>query len=104
MNIEDAILYAKEKLDIMKLSEEEQREYKTYLESLHDKASYYESTYLQGHKKGHEEGHKKGHEEGHEEGIKKEKFNTAKKLLNKGMSVMEVVDVTGLSEEEIEKL
>jgi predicted transposase/invertase (TIGR01784 family) len=46
----------------------------------------------------------KGLREGREEGIKQEKLNTAKKLLQKGMALSEVAEITGLSPEEIEGL
>ncbi|MFH1641094.1 MAG: hypothetical protein ABIA66_03915, partial [Candidatus Omnitrophota bacterium] len=62
---------AKEKLDVMKLPEKEQLSYKRYLESLHDRASFYESTYIQGEKKGREEGEKKGRKDGLQEALKK---------------------------------
>ncbi len=50
---------AKKKLDVMKLPEKEQLSYKCYLESLHDRASFYESTYVQGRKEGIQEALKK---------------------------------------------
>ena len=43
-----------------------------------------------------------GLREGREEGIKQEKLNTAKKLLQKGMTLSEVAEITGLSPAEIE--
>ena len=46
----------------------------------------------------------KGLREGREEGIKQEKLNTAKKLLQKGMTLSKVAEITGLSPEEIEGL
>ncbi len=62
---------AKEKLDVMNLPKKEQLSYKYYLESLHDRASYYESTYVRGEKKGREEGRKEGRKEGLQEALKK---------------------------------
>ncbi|MBI4778027.1 Rpn family recombination-promoting nuclease/putative transposase [Candidatus Desantisbacteria bacterium] len=99
---------AKEKLDVMKLPEEEQVSYKYYLESLHDRASFYESTFVQGEKKGREEGMKEGENkgkiEGKIEGRMEEKLEVAEKLLKKGMSVEDIIDLTGLKKEQIEKL
>lgn len=54
---------AKAKLDVMKLTKKEQLSYEHYLESLHDRASFYESTYVQGEKKGMKEGMEKGIQE-----------------------------------------
>ena len=62
---------AKAKLDVMKLPKKEQLSYEHYLESLHDRASFYESTYVQGEKKGRKEGMEKGMEKGIQEALKK---------------------------------
>ena len=51
-----------------------------------------------------EKGLREGRAEGREEGIKQEKLNTAKKLLQKGMTLSEAAEITGLSSEEIEGL
>ena len=42
--------------------------------------------------------------EGREEGRKEANIEIAKKLLKKGMSIEEIVEITGLTKEEIEKL
>ena len=39
-----------------------------------------------------------------QEGKQEEKEEIAKKLINKGMSIEEIVEITGLTKEEIEKL
>ena len=53
------------------------------------------------YKKGKEEGIKEGIEKGKEEGRKNEKIETAKKLLKLKLSIKEIMEVTGLTEEEI---
>ena len=82
---------AKDKLHVMKLSEAEQKAYNNYLESLHDRASYYESTYGQGLNKGLLEGRQEGEAIGIQKGLQKAYENLvagvmepaqAKKLLN----------------------
>ncbi|MCX6583428.1 MAG: hypothetical protein NT166_24900, partial [Candidatus Aminicenantes bacterium] len=73
---------AKEKLDIMKLSDEERREYDDYLENLHYQASMFESSYKVGEMRGKKEGKKEGIEVGKKEGIevgKKEGIEVGKK-------------------------
>ena len=55
-------------------------------------------------KKGIEEGIKEGTKKGIEEGTKQTKIDTAKKMINKGMSIEDIVEITGLSKEEIEAL
>jgi predicted transposase YdaD len=59
-------------------------------------------------KKGREEGRKKGREEGRdegrEEGEKKKALDVAKRAKAKGMDIIDIIELTGLSKEEIEKL
>ena len=42
--------------------------------------------------------------EGREEGIEKGKLEDAKKMLDKGYSIADISDITGLSAKEIERL
>ncbi len=58
----------------------------------------------QGEAKGKEEGIKEGIKEGIEKGEKESKLKIAKKLLERKMSTKEIAEITGLKEEEIEKL
>ena len=84
----------KEKLDVMKLPRKEQVSYGYYLESLHDRASFYESTYVQGEKKGRKEGMEEGRKEGMEEGLQE----ALKKMIASGISEDEAVRILrGLS-------
>ena len=46
----------------------------------------------------------KARREGKEEGIKKNKIDTAKKMLAKKIDINTIIEVTGLNEEEIKKL
>ncbi len=87
---------ARKELDIMKLSDEERREYEGYLESLHYQASMYESSY--------KVGEMKGEKKGRDEGKKEEKRELARASLKEGLSVETVSKITGLSPEEIEAL
>jgi len=103
---------AKEKLDIMKLSEEERREYEAYLESLHYQASMYESSYKVGEMRGKKEGKKEGIEEGKKEGIevgkevgaKNKAMEMAKKLKEKGIDIAVIAETSGLPIVEIARL
>ena len=47
---------------------------------------------------------KRAKEEGEKAGEKREKKEIAKKLLEKGMEIKEIIEITGLKKEEIEKL
>ena len=87
---------AKQKLDVMKMSDEERREYEDYQKQLHQKASMYQSHYLSGRMD--------GKKEGKEEGKQEEKCNVARKMIQKNLPIADIVEMTGLSREKIEKL
>ncbi len=79
---------AKKQLDIMKLSEEERKEYTEYVEQ-----QRYERNLIMSNFK-----------VGKNEGIKERNLEIAKKCLLKGMSINDICDLTGLPKKEIEKL
>lgn len=83
---------AKEVLDYLKCSEKEKREYEYYKESLHYQASMYESTYVI------------GKIEGVVEGEKNEKIKVAKKMLLKNADMALIMELTDLTQQEIESL
>ena len=58
----------------------------------------------EGHKKGHKEGKEEGIKEGREEGAKQNSFDIAKRMLEKGIDVETISELTGLTEKEISKL
>ena len=66
----------------------------------------------EGHKVGKEEGLKEGRKEGKEEGIKEGRaegvkqngFDIAKRMLEKGIDIETISELTGLTEKEISKL
>ena len=58
----------------------------------------------EGIEKGMREGMKEGMKEGRKEGMKEEKIAIALKALEKGMSIEDIGDITGLSKQQIEKL
>lgn len=79
---------AKEELDILKLNDEERREYEDYLESLRYEASMFESSYKVGEMNGE----------------KRKAVEMAKKSLEEGLAIELISKITGLPQEEIEKL
>lgn len=83
---------AVEKLNILKLPEQERKQYEDYQESLHYQASMYESTYGVGYC------------EGIEKGINQATKNIALNLLKQGVSMDLITTATGLSEAEIKQL
>ena len=58
----------------------------------------------EGREEGRQEGVKEGRREGTEKGKKEEKIAIAKKLLKKGYSVEQIMEITDLKEEEIKEL
>lgn len=58
----------------------------------------------EGHKKGHKEGKEEGIKEGREEGAKQKSFDIAKRMLEKGIAMETISELTGLTEKEISEL
>ena len=58
----------------------------------------------EGHKVGKEEGLKVGRAEGRAEGAKQKSFDIAKRMLEKGIDIETISELTGLTAEEVSKL
>ena len=58
----------------------------------------------EGDKEGKEEGLKVGREEGRAEGAKQNSFDIAKRMLEKGIAIETISELTGLTEKEISEL
>ncbi|SEH06200.1 Rpn family recombination-promoting nuclease/putative transposase [Candidatus Venteria ishoeyi] len=99
---------AKETLNVLKMSEQERLAYDRHQTQLHHEASIYQSTYVLGQMEGHEAGFEAGHEKGHEKGHKKGKEEgillMAKNMKQAGIAIATIMQVTGLSVEQIDKL
>ena len=95
---------AKRVLDKAKLSDEARKEYDRYEEFLHDKASYYDSTFGEGERKGLKEGIKKGLEEGIEKGKKENAIEAARLMLEDRFPAETVAKYTGLSVDQVNNL
>ncbi|MEM7589642.1 MAG: Rpn family recombination-promoting nuclease/putative transposase [Myxococcota bacterium] len=87
---------AAKKLNVLKLSDAQRRNYNHYIESLMDEQSYYESTYARGHTEGHEKGLQKG--------AKNKAIEIAKVLKAKGINLSTISEASGLSQQEIKLL
>ena len=107
---------AKDKLNVLKLSREEKEEYDSYIANWRASESAMHSNFTAGELKGREEGREEGLTEGieigeankekfaderAEERVKQEKKETAAKLKKIGISVKDIMEITGLCEEEI---
>ena len=58
----------------------------------------------EGHKKGHKEGKEEGLKEGRAEGVKQNSFDIAKRMLEKGIDIETISELTGLTAEEVSML
>ncbi len=90
---------AKETLDIMQLKGKDRLRYERYIERRRDERSYAITKEIE-----IEEAIEKGIKQGEKEGQKKEKISIAKNLLMQGLDANIIINATGLSIEEIEKL
>ena len=84
----------------------------TYNQIEYARESGREEGLKEGHKKGHKEGKEEGHKEGKEEGIKEgreegakqKSFDIAKRMLEKGIDIETISELTCLKEKEISEL
>ena len=105
---------AKKAFSLSKLSENEQLAYGRFLYDLSYKASLVESSYGLGRLEGleevlqerreEEEGRKEGKEIGREEGKKRKALEIAVKMKLKGALLEDVMDITGLTRAEVERV
>ena len=110
-----ALLELIERAQFCNLTDEELVRYEAGLKAIEDEIDFEEmleeakvkiaaEAHAKGHAEGHVEGHAKGHAEGHAEGMKENQIETAKKMLNMGMSIDLIAEISGLSKEEIKGL
>ena len=102
-----------EECKLTKLTDMEKQEYEKSILEYEDvkeamaynrrmaKAEGFEDGFEKGMEKGRKEGIEEGMEKGREEGREEALLQTAKKLLELGVSLVDVVNATGLSEEQL---
>ena len=111
---------ARERLEYLRMSDEERRAYDHYLDTLVRDTDVMKTKILEAEIKGRKEGLEKGRAEGLEkgraegmeqgraEGMEKGRaegrIDAARKMKAKGFTVEDIVDITGLSSQEIEAL
>ena len=83
---------ASSELDVMKLPDNERKEYERYIDDRRSTESSIKTSWLE------------GHEKGIEKGIEQQNFLVADNMKKKGMSAVDIMEITGLSREEIESL
>ena len=94
--------------DVRFLSSEEREKYDESIKAVDDYYSGLYGSYVEGEKKGMAKGIAKGMAKGiakgMAKGIAKEKIDTAYRLLSMGMSWSQIMQATGLTEEELKPL
>lgn len=93
----------REKLNVMNLPDDERKKYNKFLESLHDEASYAESLKIEAEEAAANAA-RKVEDEFRADERRKEKIQTAKKLINLGFPDDQISAITDLSVGEVEKL
>lgn len=83
---------ASEELDILKLSKEERQDYERYLDDWRVGESSIQTSWM------------KGHDKGREEGREEERRETARKMKQLGIAVEKIMQVSGLSREDVDSL
>ena len=86
--------------DVRFLSSEEREKYDESIKAVDDYYSGLYGSYVEGEEKGMAKGIAKGIAKGMAKGIAKEKIDTAYRLLSMGMSWSQIMQATGLTEEE----
>lgn len=109
-NVEQEMLENEEIYQALQLVREsaftpgEREAYKEYWLNVSTEKTALEESRKEGREEGEAIGMEKGRKEGREEGRKEEKIEIAKKLKGKGMDVEGIVEMTGLTREEVEGL
>lgn len=103
---------AKQRLDMLAMTDQERREYEYYMDTLVRDTDVERTKILEaeiaGRKKGHAEGLKEGRQEGRQEGLKEGRQERTKEIARrmkaKGNTIEEIAFITDLSLEEISLL
>ena len=93
-----------EEAEIAKFTPQEMREYETSKMAYRDIKNSVDTAKREGIEIGMEKGMKQGREEGRAEGMNLRSLEIARKMLAKGMDEASVMDMTGLTAEEIKLL
>ena len=101
--------------DVAELAQLDDKDRTNYIKSMNTERDTYnqieyaresgrEEGLEEGHKKGHKEGKEEGLKEGRAEGVKQTSFDIAKRMLEKGIDIGTISELTGLTEKEISEL
>ena len=95
---------AVEDLEVSGFTDAELRAYDKFWDSVSVERTLMDDRYQKGMEKGMEKGIETGFEKGMEEGMNQRSLEIARKMLAKGMDEASIMDMTGLTAEEIKLL
>ena len=95
---------AREKLKYYSMTPQERHAYDEHLSALMIQNDVLDSAKLEGKIEGRLEGRAEGREEGREEGIKEGVLRNARRMKEKGLSTEDIMEITGLTLEEVHQL
>ena len=97
--------------DVAELAQLDDKDRTNYIKAMNTERDTYnqieyarETGREEGREEGLKEGHKKGHAEGREEGAKQKSFDIAQRMLEKGIDIETISELTGLTAEEVFRL
>ena len=93
-----------EELEISGFTDAELWAYDKFWDSVSVERTLIDDSYQKGKEEGKEEGRAEGMKQGLEKGMKNGKIEIARKMLAKGMDEARVMDMTGLTAEEIKQM
>ena len=93
-----------EDLEVSGFTDAELRAYDKFWDSVSVERTLLDDRYQKGMEEGMEKGMEKGRAEGIEEGMSQRSLEIARKMLAKGMAEASIMDMTGLTAEEIKLL
>ena len=93
-----------EDLEVSGFTDAELRAYDKFWDSVSVERTLLDDRYQKGMEEGMEKGMEKGRAEGIEEGMSQRSLEIARKMLTKGMDEASIMDMTGLTAEEIKLL
>lgn len=95
---------AKNELEKINQDEREKELARLRMKHIMDQQAIKDYAFDEGFDEGKEAGIKEGIKEGIIQGTKKEKIQTAKKLIKAGMTIEQIIEITELTEEEIKRI
>ena len=93
-----------EELEISGFTDAELWAYDKFWDSVSVERTLIDDSYQKGKEEGMEKGMEKGRAEGKEEGMNQRSLEIARKMLAKGMDEATIIDMTGLTAEEIKQM